>query len=87
MRKFTLKEITLGFLDFIFICIRPAIIYIIWNFFIASKEAHIPELSTLQVIGIVVIVNLFITYIPTLDVRKIQKVTPVNNNLNTDSSE
>lgn len=66
MNRFLLKEIRLDILEFILICVRPTAIYLIWNYLIAFNST-IPRINVLQVIGLVILIKIIITYIPTVD--------------------
>ena len=61
--KITFSDIKGAVIDLLLIALRPTLFYVIWNYGLAYKST-IPEITFLQVIGIIGLFHLLISYVP-----------------------
>jgi len=61
--KITFNDIFGAFVDIAFMAIRPTLFWLVWKYGI-SANSNIPELDFLQVISIIVIFNILVSYVP-----------------------
>lgn len=61
--KITFSDIFGAMVDIAFMAVRPILIWIIWNYGIAANT-NIPPLDFLQIVSIIVIFNILISYVP-----------------------
>lgn len=51
--------------DILFMSVRPILFWLIWNYGIAYEETkHIPKLDILQVISIIFLFHILMSYVP-----------------------
>lgn len=63
--KVTFADVFGALMDIAFMSIRPILFWFIWNYGIAFEEStHIPKLDFVQVICIIILFNILITYVP-----------------------
>ena len=60
--KVKLTDVVGALFDLILIFVRPVAFMLIWNYGVANDT--IPKLALLQIIAIILIFNILITYIP-----------------------
>lgn len=63
--KITFKAILSVCVEIAFMSIRPILFLLIWNYVLAFEEStHIPKLDILQVVSIIVLFHIIISYVP-----------------------
>ena len=61
--KITASDIFGAMVDIAFMAVRPILFWLIWNYGIAGNT-NVPKLDILQVISIIVLFHLLMSYIP-----------------------
>lgn len=61
--KITASDVFGAIVDLAFMSVRPVLFWIVWNYGIA-ENTNIPKLDILQVISIIVIFHILVSYVP-----------------------
>ena len=61
--KITLLDVFGAIVDIAMMCVRPFVFMLVWNYCIAYNTT-IPSLDFLQVVGIIILFHILISYIP-----------------------